>query len=95
MTVQYQIAYNFFKSWIKDGKYLKKKKDVILFLDKTMEPIAFINKNAIFGAVTRLESGRLWYTFASESLNSQFMLSSLTYSEERELMKRLSEEVFQ
>ena len=93
-SVNYQIAYNFFKSWIDDGKYIKKYKNGIHFLNKSMEHIAFINRNAIFGTVRKIENGKFWFGFADEITEKQFMLSNLTYSEERELMKSLVGEYF-
>lgn len=37
----------------------------VMFFDPQGAPIAVINRAGVFGSATRLDSGRIWYSFAT------------------------------
>ncbi len=59
----------------------------ILIYDPQGNPIAVINRAGVFGCATRLDNGRIWYSYATPRIIGEFS----SYSDGVEQVKRAHE----
>lgn len=83
---EYLAAEQIVESLISSGQ-AKIRKNAILFLKDDKTPFAGINKAGVWMCVSKLDSGKNWYSYMSSIEEEKFGLDKMKYSETCDLAK--------
>ena len=87
-STEYLAAESFIESLISNGK-AKIRKNAILFLKDDKTPFAGINKAGVWMCVSKLDSGKNWYSYMSSLEEQKFGLDKMKYSEQCDLAREI------
>ena len=85
---EYLAAEQIVESLISSGQ-AKIRKNAILFLKDDKTPFAGINKAGVWMCVSKLDSGKNWYSYMSSIEEQKIGLDKMKYSEQCDLAKEI------